>query len=57
MFKKFVKELMNTEYTYEVKGVLDEAKKMFASGNLTEDDYKTLEELAETLTSGYIYED
>lgn len=55
MFKKFVKELMNTEYTYEVKSVLDEAKIMFANGNLTEDDYKTLEELAENLTSGYIY--
>lgn len=57
MFKKFVKELMNTEYTYEVKSVLDEAKIMFANGNLTEDDYKTLEELAENLTSGYIYKD
>lgn len=55
MFKKFVKELMNTEHTYEVKGVLDEAEKMFVNGNLTEDDYKTLEELAENLTSGYIY--
>lgn len=57
MFKKFVKELMNTEHTYEVKGVLDEAKIMFANGNLTEDDYNTLEELAENLTSGYIYKD
>ncbi len=57
MFKKFVKDLMWTEHKYEIKGVLAEAKEELKNGKLTEDDYKTLENLAETLTEGYIYED
>ncbi len=57
MFKKFVKDLMWTEHKYEIKGVLAEAKEELKNGKLTEDDYKTLENLAETLTEGYTYDD
>lgn len=57
MFKKFVKDLMWTEHKYEIKGVLAEAKEELKNRKLTEDDYKTLENLAETLTEGYIYDD
>ena len=48
---------MWTEHKYEIKGVLAEAMEELKNGKLTDDDYKTLENLAETLTEGYTYDD